>query len=159
MPKKSLTVNRRNAYLHFFPEYNGKCKPGWVLHHKDPSWKYTDIKRYDEWRIEDLIPMTVSEHMAYHSTNDNIMHKAKMKDLMTPEEYNRWRHNISNGQKGSKHNYPEHRAPHSNKTKAKMSKTRSLNNRGKHWYNNGIKNTFAKFPLDDTWHLGRINAR
>lgn len=155
MPSKSLTINRRNAYLHFFPECNGKCRPGWVLHHIDPSWKTNDRERYDKWYIEDLVPMTKSDHMKLHSTIDNIMSRSSLKELMSPEDYKLWKQHISEGQRGTKHNYPEHRMPHSEETKQKMSKARSIGNIGKHWYTNGVKNTFAKSAPDETWHLGR----
>ena len=38
----------------------------YCLHHIDPTMKYFDILRYAEWRIEDVIPMTTSEHIKLH---------------------------------------------------------------------------------------------
>lgn len=38
-----------------------------VLHHKDPTLRHTDYKRYCEWRIEDLEVMTLSEHTKLHN--------------------------------------------------------------------------------------------
>ena len=39
-----------------------------MLHHKDTTLIDSDIERYIEWRIEDLQPMSKSEHMKYHQT-------------------------------------------------------------------------------------------
>ena len=45
--------------------------PGeYALHHIDPELKYTDKARYDEWRIEDVIPVTAAEHKAIHNKYD-----------------------------------------------------------------------------------------
>ena len=63
-------IIKENAYKHFWPELNGNCKPGFVLHHKDPSWKYFDKDRYDKWDPNDLIPMENGEHIKWHSLND-----------------------------------------------------------------------------------------
>lgn len=41
----------------------------WCLHHVDESLKYTDIERYNEWRIEDLVPMRTKDHMSLHNKN------------------------------------------------------------------------------------------
>lgn len=38
----------------------------WCLHHVDTTLKYTDRARYDEWRIEDLVPMKMADHAALH---------------------------------------------------------------------------------------------
>lgn len=41
-------------------------KQEWCLHHVDTTLKYTDPERYNEWRIEDLVPMTMADHTALH---------------------------------------------------------------------------------------------
>lgn len=38
----------------------------WCLHHVDTTLKYTDRARYDEWRVEDLVPMLRTEHNKLH---------------------------------------------------------------------------------------------
>lgn len=38
----------------------------WVLHHIDPSLRTRDPKRYHEWRIEDVVPLTVEQHLSLH---------------------------------------------------------------------------------------------
>ena len=71
--------SKKDAYRFYFPECDGKCRKGWVLHHKDPSWKYDDPIRYAEWRIEDLIPMTLADHNKMHHSGDNISQETRMK--------------------------------------------------------------------------------
>lgn len=39
---------------------------GWALHHKDINLKKEDPVRYHQWRISDLMPMTVEDHRSYH---------------------------------------------------------------------------------------------
>lgn len=56
--------NRNLARLHFFGSKYGK--KGWVLHHKDMTLRENNKERYIQWRIEDLVPMTVSDHCALH---------------------------------------------------------------------------------------------
>lgn len=55
---------------------------GLVLHHKDPTLKYTNPERYDEWRPEDLIVMTKAEHNRLH-------HKGKKNGPMSEEHKKR----------------------------------------------------------------------
>lgn len=38
----------------------------WCLHHIDPTLKYFDLSRYCEWRIDDIMPLTVADHMKLH---------------------------------------------------------------------------------------------
>ena len=44
----------------------GYWKPGMVLHHSDPSLKLRDPERYKNWNVEDLVPLTVGQHMRIH---------------------------------------------------------------------------------------------
>jgi len=59
-------INRINAWKHFYPEGNGKAKRGYVLHHIDIKLRRKDRKRYNEWRISDLVIMPRSEHNGLH---------------------------------------------------------------------------------------------
>ena len=72
-----MLKNRKNAWIHFYPEGNGKAKPGYVLHHKDETLRKNDPERYNEWRIEDLEMMTMSEHFLLHhkDTNKSEIHR------------------------------------------------------------------------------------
>lgn len=63
--QKSISQHNRNlARKHFFGSTSGK--PGWVLHHVDETMKERDPERYIQWNIEDLVPMTNSEHVSHH---------------------------------------------------------------------------------------------
>ena len=62
---------RRRAWMHFWPEGNGRAKPGYHLHHIDPSWKSDDPERYNAWNIEDLVVMKAEDHIGLHSTLQN----------------------------------------------------------------------------------------
>lgn len=65
--------NHRNAWGYFvvtggIPK---DAKPfEWCLHHVDTTLKFTDPQRYDEWRIEDLVPMKMDDHVALHWTDE-----------------------------------------------------------------------------------------
>lgn len=57
---KQSTRNYRNAWGYFVvtgeipkdAKYNE-----WRLVHRDATLKYSDRARYDEWRVEDLVPV------------------------------------------------------------------------------------------------------
>ena len=66
--KSYQNANYYKAWRTFYPEGNGHCKPGYVLHHKDPELRHKDIDRYLEWRPEDLVMMTKSDHTKLHMT-------------------------------------------------------------------------------------------
>ncbi len=44
----------------------GIWQPGMVLHHLDPTLKRRDPVRYHEWRVEDVVPLTVPRHAGLH---------------------------------------------------------------------------------------------
>ena len=70
------------AYKHFWPEFNGQCKPGYCLHHKDKNLYFKDNTRYHEWRIEDLVPMTMAEHTRMHASSRTDECKQKLREIM-----------------------------------------------------------------------------
>ena len=43
----------------------------WCLHHVDEEMKYRDRERYHEWNIEDVVPLTVQQHMRIHMSAKN----------------------------------------------------------------------------------------
>ena len=49
----------------------GLWKEGMVLHHTDPSLKLRDPERYREWNIDDLVPLTIAQHMRIHMAMRN----------------------------------------------------------------------------------------
>ena len=59
-------MDYRNANWQKARDYFNLPK-GWVLHHKDVELFKKDPERYAEWRIKDLVPMTISEHVGYHA--------------------------------------------------------------------------------------------
>ena len=64
---KHLRNFRIAAWKYFWPEGNGKRKPGFDLHHTDITLKYQDFERYQHWNIEDLVMIPHSEHMSIHA--------------------------------------------------------------------------------------------
>lgn len=52
----------------------------YVLHHKDETLRHNNPVRYDEWNIDDLIPMTKSEHIKHHNSGKHLTdeHKSKV---------------------------------------------------------------------------------
>lgn len=64
MNNKTETLNYyHNISADFFEENSDQTI---VLHHIDPLLKYKDYARYDEWRINDVVPMTQADHMRLH---------------------------------------------------------------------------------------------
>ena len=69
MSNRGYKANHKRAWCHFMalgllPV--DATKNEWCLHHKDPTLKYKDPRRYNEWRFEDLVPMLKSEHTSMH---------------------------------------------------------------------------------------------
>lgn len=74
--------NHRNTWKMLFGVYSIK---GYVLHHKDPAMKTTNIERYILWLPEDLELMTKAEHVKLHRTGTHhtdhtkwLMRQAKL---------------------------------------------------------------------------------
>lgn len=49
----------------------GIWQRGMVLHHTDTTLKRRDPARYHEWRIEDVVPLTVPRHAGLHMAKRN----------------------------------------------------------------------------------------
>lgn len=65
----NLTGKRHNKNWKEARSYFGvENNPEMVLHHKDPTLKDRDPKRYLEWRVDDLEVMTVGDHTRLHAT-------------------------------------------------------------------------------------------
>ena len=75
-----IIKNRKQAWEHFYPEGNGKAKPGYVLHHVDETLKHNNPERYNQWRVEDLVMITSAEHTSFHQkgTHHSEEHKRKI---------------------------------------------------------------------------------
>ena len=146
---KEYKINHTKAWCYFIASgllpYNAK-KNEWVLHHKDIELKYVNPARYNEWRVEDLVPMLKSEHTRLHQLGRHLSeeHKEKLRNA------NKGKHlseetctKISAAQVGKK--IPEEviekriatlKKNHPKKPKQKVLK--SPEERGKFWITNGI---------------------
>lgn len=65
------------AWKHFYPEGNGKAKPGYCLHHKDETLRHENPDRYNEWNPDDLVMITSSEHGRHHRAGCTPWNKGK----------------------------------------------------------------------------------
>lgn len=131
---------KKKAQEHF--KSTGEWFPGCIMHHKDTTLKYNDIDRYNEWRIEDLCIMSLSEHTKLHKPtlgkhwNLKEDTKNKMRKPKTVEH----RLNISKAAKGKKHNW---------KTKGST---------GMNWFTNGANNVLC-FECPDGYFKGRTTIK
>lgn len=86
MTEEQKKISRRNHHMAwcYFKEEGllpEDAKPyEWVLHHIDTTMKYTNIERYIQWRIEDIVPMTVGEHTKLHWQLDHDERCKKMSE-------------------------------------------------------------------------------
>lgn len=66
--QKNMTTEEKKKHDIAIEYYKalGLWKPGMVLHHIDPSLKLRDPQRYRNWNVEDLVPVTVQQHMRIH---------------------------------------------------------------------------------------------
>lgn len=75
-----------NAWKHFYPQGNGTALNGHILHHIDYLMKYKNPKRYNQWRVEDLVMLTEVEHHRIHrkleSTTQDYPISGGVYDLM-----------------------------------------------------------------------------
>lgn len=143
-------------------------KNEWCLHHIDTTLRYRDKTRYDEWRIEDVIPMLRSEHSRIHSRDRHCTEETKQKiraanlGKRLSEEIRR---KISETQKGRK--IPEeiikkrvetYKKNHPHRSKQKQLK--SPEERGKFWITNGIENKriAENAEIPSGWHRGRFGC-
>lgn len=109
--RKDNTERNHNWYeaRKYFIE-TGQWFKGAVMHHIDPTLRYRDYERYLEWRIEDLMVMSFSDHSKLHTQGeDNPMYgkhhteetKAKLSESLTGREFTlEHRENLSKASKG-----------------------------------------------------------
>lgn len=142
-------------------------KHEWCLHHKDPSLKTTDPQRYNEWRIEDLVPMLKSEHTRLHQlgrkkTPEQCESQSqRMKGHIVSEET---RKKISESCRGRKmpedairrrvatfkKNHPKKPMP--------RKEPKPMEERGKFWITNGVENRriSKNESIPKGWRPGRL---
>ena len=86
---KTNTKNRNNAWK-YFEQHGYADHKGMVLHHTDVNMKTENPIRYNEWRPEDLVPMSKAQHRelcmrqqnkkgTYHNSDD---HNIKISESM-----------------------------------------------------------------------------
>lgn len=144
-------------------------KNEWCLHHKDPSLRSTDIVRYNEWRIEDLVPMLKAEHTSLHQKGRHHTGEARRKiseankgKTISTET----RRKISETQRGRKltpetiakrtetfrKNHPE---------KPKVKNPKPMEERGRFWITNGIENRRIADgdEIPTGWRRGRLGFK
>ena len=168
--KNRQNARRSKAWKHFYPEGHGKAKDGYVLHHKDETLLYDNPERYLEWRIEDLVMISLSEHSKLHNAGKHVVFTEEHKNNISKNH-----HDVS----GSKNPMYGHRHTEESKrmmsekqrnrvhqrmseeTKRKLSEKRKGSANpcyGKHPYNNGIKTIFA-FSCPDGFVSGILKKQ
>jgi hypothetical protein len=79
---REYKINHKKAWCYFIAlgllPVDAK-KNEWCLHHKDPALKYKDPRRYNEWRVEDLVPMLKSEHTSMHQAGRHHSEETRQK--------------------------------------------------------------------------------
>lgn len=170
MPIKGYRENHERAWCYFkalglLPITARKNE--WCLHHKDPSLKTEDPERYNEWRVEDLVPMLKSEHTRLHQLGRKKSpeeRKARSLKLMGHSVSEETRRKISESCRGRK--IPEdeirRRVATFKKNHPKKPKVRKepkpREERGKFWITNGVENRriSKNEPIPNGWRRGRL---
>lgn len=159
MPGKDRK-NWKNAWNYFISiglipkDYD---KNEYCLHHIDANLKKTDRARYDEWRIEDLVPMLKSEHTRFHQKGIKRSKEycEKLSERMKGHTLSaETRKKLSETQKGRKNpktsaglkEYYKNHHPWNfgKRTKVKVKRIRGEAVKEYKWFNNGIKNVRCK---------------
>lgn len=125
------------AWSYFWPEGNGNAKSGYVLHHKDPSWKTKDPDRYAQWNVEDLVMLTISDHVKLHELGKMKTDEHKLNLSISHLGQTPW----NKGKRGI-----------SEETRRKLSEA----HKGKTTWMKGKKHTEEAKEKNRQAHLGRI---
>ena len=146
-------------------------KNEYCLHHIDENLKKTDRARYDEWRIEDLVPMLKSEHTSLHHTGNTLTKEQRKKISESLKGHTlsaETRKKISETQKGRKNpktsaGLKEYYKNHHPWNFGKHEKIKAKRIRGDafkeyKWFNNGIKNVRCK-ECPEGFKQGRLQFK
>lgn len=124
---------------------------GWVLHHKDTSLIRNDIERYIQWNIDDLVPMTRSDHLKLHS-------KLRFEDDDYRKSFSESHRGESNPMYGKPSPFRGKHFSLEYKKKISDGNKRFYEERGQwHWYTNGIDNKMGDTCPEGYW-LGRTGG-
>lgn len=61
---------------------------GYVLHHVDETLRFNDVERYIEWRPEDVVVMSMSDHNRLHGTGKVVTDSFRQKMSNIAKERN-----------------------------------------------------------------------
>ena len=118
----------------------------WDCHHRreieTPRKELIELGEYYNRPASELIFLTKSEHMSLH--NKGIIPSEETKKKMSEANRNRseeTRRKLSIASKGNKYMLGKH---HSEESRKKISEALKGKRQGRCWYNNGIKNVFAR---------------
>ena len=161
MTKEQQHISRKNNikarnYFISIGEIPYDDTKNYHMHHKDESLKHTDIDRYIEWRIEDLIVLNHKEHtsVTFKGKAKSEATKAKMREAQK-------RLTALNPDRHKDANNPMYGKKHSEESKAKMRAAahhkHTKGSEGMHWYTNGIENRMC-LVCPDGFYLGRSYA-
>lgn len=138
-----------------------------VLHHKDTTMKFNNVDRYIEWNKEDVEVMTLSDHTKLHcQLFMNEEYKQNMSEMKKGQTaWNKGKHFKCTKKRRSRtedeKQYTSELMKNIERTdewKANISKAlkgRKGSATGKHWFNNGVTETYD-FNCPDGYVKGRL---
>lgn len=169
-------TNKQKAEQYFIdigimPERKDRTER-WILHHIDWTMKYTNPERYEEWRVEDLLPMTIKQHQRLHMIITKINNDTKKYGRPKTEEQ---KNHLSEMMKGRP---SPNKGNHFTKTPEAIERTRQAHlgrkhpgvggrpkgspatkgNSGMHWFTNGVNNVQC-FECPEGYRRGRVIPR
>ena len=168
MSRKEYKINHTKAWCYFIAlgllPYNAK-KNEWVLHHKDPELRDKDPVRYNEWRIEDLVPMLKSEHTSMHQKGRHLSEETKAKISAKLKGHTVSKDTRAKISKSCKGHTSWLKGTHGvitawNKGKGKIKPLpKTKDEKGLYWITDGINNTriVKDASIPDGWHKGRAH--
>lgn len=149
----------------------------WCLHHIDWTLKENDPERYEQWNIEDLLPMTVRQHRRLHMLIDKINNDTKKYGKTRTEEEKKYLSELWKGRPSPNKGNHFHKSPEgiersrqahlgakrSDETKRKISESLkgrvpTKGNKGMHWFTDGVNNIQA-YECPEGYRNGRVIPR
>ena len=164
MTEEQKKISGRNRKIRR-KEFGIDGNPNLVMHHKDINMRHENVDRYIQWLPEDLVILTKSQHSQLHSPliDKKLISDGVKRAIAAGKISRRGRHwkvaDTSNykGQNSKGKHWKlsdEAKANHSESMK-KHYANHAGNAAGKHWYNDGIKETYA-IECPDGFVKGRL---